>query len=50
MTKGETSALRMRSIIRKPLPPQHQHLFPAVNSLIISDLKELIKKKIGVLC
>lgn len=33
------------SLIRKPLPPQHQHLSSAINSLIISDLKELFRKK-----
>lgn len=47
MTKGETSERRRNchapahSLSRKPLPPQHQHLSLAINSLINLDLKEL---------
>lgn len=47
MTKGETSERRSNchapahSLSRKPLPPQHQHLSLAINSLINLDLKEL---------
>lgn len=53
MTKGETSERRRNchapahSLSRKPLPPQHQHLSLAINSLINLDLKELFFNRLA---